>query len=97
MPFPPTSSTTRDNGSAAAGDTPFDLSNTLHRVASLQTQLNTNVQSAHLLRRQIRLEKQALKRDRAELAGLETALKANKQLRLQQAKNLHPLARNLNG
>ncbi|KIX01532.1 uncharacterized protein Z518_09258 [Rhinocladiella mackenziei CBS 650.93] len=88
MPFPPTTSTQAD-------DSPFNLSNTLHRIRELQSQLTTNVQSAHLLRRQIQREKKALKRDRAELAGLEAALKSNEALKRKRGRTLHPLARDL--
>lgn len=90
MPFPPTPTSSAD-------DTPFDLSHTLHRVTALQTQLATNVQSARLLRRQIAREQRALKRDRAELAGLEAALQRSGQVRRRKQRGLHPLAVGLEG
>jgi hypothetical protein len=73
MPFPPTSTST----SSASADDTFDLSGTLHRISTLQAQLATDTQSARLLRRAMTRETRALKRDRAELAGLEAASKAN--------------------
>jgi chromosome segregation ATPase len=89
MPFPPGPTT------ASADDTPFDLSNTLHRIATLQSQLATNVQSAHLLRRQIKREQKALKQDRAELAALEKGLRGSNDLRRKKERGLHPVARRL--
>ncbi|KAK4946156.1 hypothetical protein LTR10_014667 [Elasticomyces elasticus] len=89
MPFPPTPTTT------SADDTPFDLSNTLHRISSLQSQLTTNIQSAHLLRRQIKREQKALKQDRAELTALERGLKSSSELRRKKERGLHPIARQL--
>ncbi|KIV77270.1 hypothetical protein PV11_09081 [Exophiala sideris] len=89
MPFPPTPAST------SLDDTPFDLSNTLHRVSSLQSQLTTNIQSAHLLRRQIKREQRALKQDRAELTALERGLKSSSELRRKKERGLHPIARQL--
>lgn len=89
MPFPPGPTT------ASAEDTPFDLSNTLHRIATLQSQLATNMQSAHLLRRQIKREQKALKQDRAELAALEKGLRGSNDLRRKKERGLHPVAKNL--
>ncbi|EXJ88527.1 hypothetical protein A1O1_05457 [Capronia coronata CBS 617.96] len=91
MPFPPTNGS--KTSKAAADDASFDLSATLHRIATLQAQLTMNMQSTHLLRMQIRREKAELRRDRDELAGLETALKSSQTLRRKREKGLHPLAR----
>ncbi|KAH0842191.1 hypothetical protein AYO21_00184 [Fonsecaea monophora] len=88
MPFPQTNSSTVD-------DSPFDLSATLARVATLQSQLTTNLQSAQLLRRQINREKLALKRDRAQLKALEEGFKGSEALRRKKDRGLHPIAKNL--
>lgn len=88
MPFPRTSSTHPD-------DSPFDLSATLSRITNLQSQLTTNTQSSNLLRRQIRNEMRALKRDRAELKRLETGLRSCETLRRKKERGLHPVAREL--
>ncbi|KAI1623068.1 CENP-Q, a CENPA-CAD centromere complex subunit-domain-containing protein [Exophiala viscosa] len=88
MPFPPIPT-------AAQDETPFDLSNTLHRVSSLQSQLTTNIQSAHLLSRQIKREQRALKQDRAELAALERGLKSSSELRRKKERGLHPIVQQL--
>ncbi|KAK5234924.1 hypothetical protein LTR47_003759 [Exophiala xenobiotica] len=89
MPFPPAPSTQSQD------DTPFDLSNTLHRISSLQATLNTDTSSSHLLRRQIKREQRLLKRDRAELDALETGLKSSKELRRRKERGLHPIAQQL--
>ncbi|KAK5459415.1 hypothetical protein LTS15_003543 [Exophiala xenobiotica] len=89
MPFPPAPSTQSQD------DTPFDLSNTLHRTSSLQATLNTDTSSSHLLRRQIKREQRLLKRDRAELDALETGLKSSKGLRRRKERGLHPVAQQL--
>ena len=89
MPFPPAPT------SSSQDDTPFDLSNTLHRISSLQATLNMNTSSSHLLRRQIKREQRLLKRDRAELDGLETGLKSAKDLRRKKERGLHPVVRKL--
>ncbi|KAL2444405.1 hypothetical protein ABEF95_016537 [Exophiala dermatitidis] len=87
MPFPPTRT------SSKADESPFDLSAALHRISALQAQLTVNTQSAHLLRMQIRREQQALRRDKAELAGLQDAVKSSQRLRRKRETGLHPLAR----
>ena len=89
MPFPPAPST------QSMDDTPFDLSNTLRRISSLQATLNTDTSSSHLLRRQIKREQRLLKRDRAELDALETSLKSSKDLRRRKERGLHPVAQQL--
>ncbi|OAL23571.1 hypothetical protein AYO20_10967 [Fonsecaea nubica] len=88
MPFPQTNASTVD-------DSPFDLSATLARIATLQSQLTTNLQSAQLLRRQINREKLALKRDRAQLKTLEEGFKSSEALRRKKERGLHPIAKNL--
>ncbi|EXJ74412.1 uncharacterized protein A1O5_02708 [Cladophialophora psammophila CBS 110553] len=88
MPFPHTNTTTVD-------DSPFDLSATLARITTLQSQLTTNLQTQHLLRRQINREKLALKRDRAQLKMLEDGFKGSEALRRKKERGLHPLARDL--
>ncbi|OAL17550.1 hypothetical protein AYO22_11529 [Fonsecaea multimorphosa] len=88
MPFPQTNTSTAD-------DSPFDLSATLARIATLQSQLTTNLQSTHLLRRQINREKVALKRDRAQLKTLEEGFKGSEALRRKKERGLHPMARDL--
>ncbi|EHY59545.1 uncharacterized protein HMPREF1120_07533 [Exophiala dermatitidis NIH/UT8656] len=87
MPFPPT------GASSKADESPFDLFAALHRISALQAQLTVNRQSAHLLRMQIRREQQALRRDKAELAGLQDAVKRSQRLRRKRETGLHPLAR----
>ncbi len=89
MPFPPAPST------QSMDDTPFDLSNTLRRISSLQATLNTDTSSSHLLRRQIKREQRLLKRDRGELDALETGLKSSKELRRRKERGLHPVAQQL--
>ncbi|OAP63873.1 hypothetical protein AYL99_03100 [Fonsecaea erecta] len=91
MPFPQTHNT----NTTTVDDSPFDLSATLTRIATLQSQLTTNLQSAHLLRRQIRREKLALKRDRAQLKTLEEGFKGSERLRRKKEQGLHPLARSM--
>ncbi|KIW92261.1 uncharacterized protein Z519_07245 [Cladophialophora bantiana CBS 173.52] len=88
MPFPPTNTSTVD-------DSPFDLSATLARITTLQSQLTTNLQTQHLLRRQINREKLALKRDRAQLKMLEDGFKGSEALRRKKERGLHPLVRDL--
>ena len=90
MPFPPHAATSASN----THSDPFDLSSTLYRITVLQAQLTTNMQSARLLGAQIKREKQALKRDQAELAGLETALKTSRSAdrRKTWERGLHPVA-----
>ncbi|KIW20413.1 hypothetical protein PV08_00988 [Exophiala spinifera] len=89
MPFPPAPT------SSSQDDTPFDLSNTLHRISSLQSTLNMNTSSCHLLRRQIKREQRLLKRDRAELDALETSLRSANDLRRKKERGLHPVVRKL--
>ncbi|KAK6368284.1 hypothetical protein LTS17_010025 [Exophiala oligosperma] len=89
MPFPPAPT------SSSQDDTPFDLSNTLHRISSLQSTLNMNTSSSHLLRRQIKRERRLLKRDTAELDALETGLRSAKDLRRKKERGLHPVVRKL--
>ncbi|KIW22794.1 uncharacterized protein PV07_11058 [Cladophialophora immunda] len=88
MPFPHTNASTVD-------DSPFDLSATLARIATLQAQMTTNFQSVQLLRRQINREKLALKRDRAQLKTLEEGFKGSEALRRKKERGLHPLAKGL--
>ncbi|EXJ78159.1 hypothetical protein A1O3_09320 [Capronia epimyces CBS 606.96] len=100
MPFPPanggrSSKSNSNSNSIAADDSAFDLSATLHRITALQAQLTMNTQSANLLRMQIKREQRALRRDHAELDGLETALKSSQTLRRKKEMGLHPLARAL--
>ena len=65
----------------------------------LQAQLTTNLQSARLLSAQIKREKWALKRDQAELVGLETALKTSRSADRKRTheRGLHPVAQDLYG
>lgn len=97
MPFPPTNGSRAKSKAAATGaaDDSFDLSATLHRITTLQAELTMNTQSANLLRMQIKREQTALRRDRAELAQLESALRSSQTLRRKREKGLHPLARDL--
>jgi hypothetical protein len=90
MPFPPSSSTSTQS-STITDD--FDLSYSLSRINTLQSQLSTNTNSTRLLQRQIRREKRALEKDRRELKMLREGLRGAQGVRKIKERGLHCVAR----
>ncbi|KIV95532.1 hypothetical protein PV10_03173 [Exophiala mesophila] len=97
MPFPPSSTNSNPNGNSNNHtDESFSLEATLHRISTLESTLSMHTSTSHLLRAQMKREKRALRRDRAELDTLQTALRSETRLRKVQERGLHPVTRALN-
>ena len=111
MPFPPQhssvsaksssastsrGSTTPSNGAGSA-ELDLDLERILSRTSALRSTLSSNNQSVKLLRAQIKREETALKRDTAELKGLEEGVRRGREVAARQRRDLHPVARGLAG
>ena len=110
MPFPPqhsrvsakssvsthVGSTSARNGAGSA-ELDLDLERILFRTSALRATLSSNNQSVKLLRAQIKREETALKRDTAELKGLEEGVRRGREVAARQRRDLHPVARGLAG
>lgn len=93
MPFPPSSTSNASGNSTTHTDESFCLEATLHRTSTLESLLSMHTSTSHLLRAQMKREKRALRRDRAELEALQAGLKSETRLRKVQERGLHPVVR----
>ena len=91
MPFPPT----RGAASEKASEIDFDFEATLDRISKLEAELNMNVESAKVLREQVKIEEAMLRRDREEYKQLEDGVRSERALARRQEGRLHAIARDV--
>ena len=97
MSFPPPAGSRSKGGKNSTSDMDLSLLQTHQRTAQLSSQLSQTKQSSKILRLQLKTEEADLKRDRAELAELERNYRANVLADRRRGKDLHELARDLDG
>ena len=98
MPFPTKHSRSKAGvaeGKDGSGDMDFNLEALLTRVGVLRSTMTSNTQSVRLLKAQIAREEKALKRDRAELKGLEEGVRREREVAGREARSYHAVARGL--